>query len=801
MNKKEIKIFFTFFIIYSFFVYWVGWNEQSRFILTRAIVDEGRFEVDNYANQTSDRDFYKGHYYSDKEPGMSFLAIPIYTTWKFVYYNFFPKNFIAKYSGTNDYITTYVGKGVPITDLINPGFFILNSMILITIFTSSLFSALTVVLIYKISKYFTNKERHRMLLVYVSGLGTLIFPYSLVFLEYATATFFSFFAFYLLFKVKEEKINDKKYIIFSGLSSSFALFFTKTTIIIWIACLFYIIYFKKMKIIYFILGSFLGFLPFFLYTYTVFGAVFINPRLYLDQTIWGINSMSEDPRPFTILRLMFYPHKGLFFYYPILLLSFIGLYWMHKKFKIESILVIFVFIIFLAMNSGLLNFGGGACFGSKYLTPTIPFLVLPLAYVFDNFNSRKLKYLVFILIVYSIFINFAGLQPVRDELIAEDGVNIAPQYLDKLNSFSILNNPLYEYYIPQFLKYGPRSRILENLINSKFPIDIRFFLFEQREAFSSFYLSIPFLSLLPITLITLFIWRNEIFTKNRKAFFSKYKWSILILFSLISLTILLLFPIPTEGLVLGMRWYPQSPNEQGRWMKDDGEILIPNSEDKNKTASINFYIQSYYMDRNIDLYFNDELIDNFYVFKEGSDVYTPFLTLKPGKNTLKLHSYEKCTSIAEVTKTRDYRCVSIRLTNITLLPYDEITDKTKFLYNKNWYDKAENEEVKWMSNNGTVSLFYWNDSLKKIILEFYFIPFNNKKTVYFYLNDILFNVFNVSKDGGWVHTAPLSLNFGLNTLKFHVKEGCIVISNILKNNDKRCVSIGIKDIRFKSQGD
>jgi hypothetical protein len=135
------------------------------------------------------------------------------------------------------------------------------------------------------------------------------------------------------------------------------------------------------------------------------------------------------------------------------------------------------------------------------------------------------------------------------------------------------------------------------------------------------------------------------------------------------------------------------------------------------------------------------------------------------------------------------------------LPYDEITDKTKFLYNKNWYDKAENEEVKWMSNNGTVSLFYWNDSLKKIILEFYFIPFNNKKTVYFYLNDILFNVFNVSKDGGWVHTAPLSLNFGLNTLKFHVKEGCIVISNILKNNDKRCVSIGIKDIRFKSQGD
>ncbi|MEM5811880.1 MAG: hypothetical protein QXG91_04045, partial [Candidatus Aenigmatarchaeota archaeon] len=92
LDKIETKIFLTFFLLYSFLVYWVGSNENSRLALVKAIVDENRFEIDSYYNQTSDRAFYKNHYYSDKEPGLSFLAIPIYATWKFIYYNFFPSS-------------------------------------------------------------------------------------------------------------------------------------------------------------------------------------------------------------------------------------------------------------------------------------------------------------------------------------------------------------------------------------------------------------------------------------------------------------------------------------------------------------------------------------------------------------------------------------------------------------------------------------------------------------------------------------------------------------------------------------
>jgi len=78
-HRFEVKIFLTLFLLYSFFIYWATWNEDTRFFLTRAIVDENRFEIDTWYNQTGDRAFYDGHYYSDKDPGLSYLASPVYT--------------------------------------------------------------------------------------------------------------------------------------------------------------------------------------------------------------------------------------------------------------------------------------------------------------------------------------------------------------------------------------------------------------------------------------------------------------------------------------------------------------------------------------------------------------------------------------------------------------------------------------------------------------------------------------------------------------------------------------------------
>ncbi len=53
-------------------------NADSHIALTRAIVDDHTLRIDPYAAGLADRSAYKGHFYTDKAPGLSLLAVPAY---------------------------------------------------------------------------------------------------------------------------------------------------------------------------------------------------------------------------------------------------------------------------------------------------------------------------------------------------------------------------------------------------------------------------------------------------------------------------------------------------------------------------------------------------------------------------------------------------------------------------------------------------------------------------------------------------------------------------------------------------
>jgi hypothetical protein len=62
---------------YAYFYQGGGWNQNSRFDLVRAIVEQGTLRIDAYHENTDDKAFANGHYYSDKAPGLALLAVPI----------------------------------------------------------------------------------------------------------------------------------------------------------------------------------------------------------------------------------------------------------------------------------------------------------------------------------------------------------------------------------------------------------------------------------------------------------------------------------------------------------------------------------------------------------------------------------------------------------------------------------------------------------------------------------------------------------------------------------------------------
>ncbi len=60
---------------YAFFVGAPAWNQNSRFALTRALVEERTTAIDSNHATTGDKSFRDGHFYCDKAPGVSFFAV------------------------------------------------------------------------------------------------------------------------------------------------------------------------------------------------------------------------------------------------------------------------------------------------------------------------------------------------------------------------------------------------------------------------------------------------------------------------------------------------------------------------------------------------------------------------------------------------------------------------------------------------------------------------------------------------------------------------------------------------------
>jgi hypothetical protein len=64
------------FVSYAYFYQAGGWNQNSRFAMVRAILERHTLQIDAYQLHTGDRAFHDGHYYSDKAPGQSLMALP-----------------------------------------------------------------------------------------------------------------------------------------------------------------------------------------------------------------------------------------------------------------------------------------------------------------------------------------------------------------------------------------------------------------------------------------------------------------------------------------------------------------------------------------------------------------------------------------------------------------------------------------------------------------------------------------------------------------------------------------------------
>jgi hypothetical protein len=77
-RRAVLGVFFILLASFAFFWHSRDWNSASRLMLTYSLGDRGSISIDGLHTQTFDLAKAHGHFYSDKQPGFSFFALPIY---------------------------------------------------------------------------------------------------------------------------------------------------------------------------------------------------------------------------------------------------------------------------------------------------------------------------------------------------------------------------------------------------------------------------------------------------------------------------------------------------------------------------------------------------------------------------------------------------------------------------------------------------------------------------------------------------------------------------------------------------
>lgn len=633
--KKSISIFLIFFLIFSFFAQWNDAWDFQKLTAYKGIVERNSLNMDPYANSTPIRYEYKNHYYSQSYFGQSLLYTSIYSFSKLTF-PFMPENLFEESKTIH-----YQKLGRLFRFETSP--FISYQRLLTTIFLSSLFGGISVLLMYKILSLYSLSEKVKTLTILAYGLGSSIFPYSTAVYAYIPCTTLLLLTFYLVKNFTKNENGNKKLLFLAGITGGFAVITYIVSIIPLIfICLCMVK--KKLQYIYFIPGFILSILPKIFYHLSIFGRIYAPPvGSFIHHNFETVYSGLAYPNyiPQILLRMLFYPYRGLFFYYPVLLLIIPGIFYMWKGGKREIIIALGTLLSMLLIRTlSRFVWWGHFAFGPRVLILSIPFLFIIVAHTIKKLNKKLIIVLVFL----CISINFLGLQ------VWEGGINKS-KLKNRMQDWKPIGNPISSRYIPLLIKNGPRSMLFENLI-----LRGKISILNAPQICKSFDLiprtEIPITELnngiliLKIPFLNLFFLLGLLFLIWHKKFLKYFKISknINIILIIIFIIILCISFLGIKKCVMGRGWVP-TYNDGGlgtlHKMKQNGTIYFYSP--KQSSYKLKTIVSSLSKTKHLKIHLNGEKIKTLRISENRSKSIKVKLSLNSGINVIKFEAVEGCT--------------------------------------------------------------------------------------------------------------------------------------------------------------
>jgi hypothetical protein len=381
IQRQELMLVILLVSCYGyFFPRWADWNQNSRFDLVIAIVQDHSLMIDKYMANTGDYAFIDGHYYSDKAPGTALLAAPVYALFRTIFHS--PAGGLTDaVASDNPALQATLrpgGSGVQVEKL---DYFI--PLVIVTFVVVAVPSAILGLLFCRVASHFGLDQRQSMIITLLYGLATSAFPYANNLVGHQLAACLLFTAFAVILGVRLRILGDW-WVVCIGFLLGYAVITEYPAAMVAAVLGLYALLAlgtPARVVVRLVLGAIPPLILLVVYDYVAFGTPL--PIGYLHSTLWtdvhqtGFVSLTY-PRLDALWGLTFGVHRGLFFLSPFLLCSALGYWalWQNRKRRAEFWVLVLAPLAFLLFNSSSAMWQGGFAVGPRYLVPSLPFLAL-----------------------------------------------------------------------------------------------------------------------------------------------------------------------------------------------------------------------------------------------------------------------------------------------------------------------------------------------------------------------------------------------------------------------------------------
>ncbi len=350
-------------LAYATMIQSFSWNQSSHYDLIRSLNVE-RTNIDAFQENTGDKVFYKGHWYSARAPGLALFALPFYDTLKaFDAEKWARKSEALRGEDEMIYLVGLWGNVLP--------------------------GLLLLLLVWRVAERF--EPGFGAAAAVSLGLGTMVLPLSTLLFSHVFTAFLGFAAFALMLRERDgppapSLLAVAGLLMGYAVASEYPLFFVAAVLGLYLLSRRDALTPRRIftRAGAYIAGGIVGIVPLLLYNHYAFHSW--THLAYSDvprqqKGFFGIGAPSLK-----VLATLLFDSRGLLTISPVLILGAIGTVMLYRRGKrAEALTIGGICLCYVGYNSGYyLPFGGGFM-GPRFLTTMLPFLAFPVALAFKRY--------------------------------------------------------------------------------------------------------------------------------------------------------------------------------------------------------------------------------------------------------------------------------------------------------------------------------------------------------------------------------------------------------------------------------